>query len=84
MASITIRNLEDEIKERLRLTAARHGVSMEEEARRILKSALLSESDESGLGTRIQELFADLGGIELPRRDEYDHRPLPKIFDAEK
>jgi plasmid stability protein len=36
MASITIRNLDDDIKQRLRVRAAEHGRSMEEEARDIL------------------------------------------------
>ena len=66
MASITIRNLDDDVKARLRLAAARHGCSMEEEVRRILKSALLTDDNEYGLGTRIHKLFADLGGIEIP------------------
>jgi plasmid stability protein len=83
MASITIRNLDDDVKARLRLAAARHGCSMEEEARRILKSTLLADDNEYGLGTRIHKLFADLGGIEIPERDPSDHRPLPDIFDAE-
>ena len=83
MASITIRNLDDDVKARLRLAAARHGRSMEEEARRILKNALLADDNEYGLGTRIHKLFADLGGFEIPERDPDDHRPLPKIFDVE-
>ena len=37
MASITIRNLEDDLKQRLRVRAAEHGRSMEEEAREILR-----------------------------------------------
>ena len=40
MASMTIRNLDDDLKARLRLRAARHGQSMEEEARSILRSVL--------------------------------------------
>jgi plasmid stability protein len=40
MASITIRNLDDQIKERLRIEAALNGHSMEEEARLILRRAL--------------------------------------------
>jgi plasmid stability protein len=83
LASITIRNLDDDVKARLRLAAARHGCSMEEEVRRILKSALLTDDNEYGLGTRIHKLFADLGGIEIPERDSSDHRPLPDIFDFE-
>ena len=43
MATMTIRNLEDELKARLRIRAAQHGRSMEEEARSILRSALNTE-----------------------------------------
>ena len=45
MASITIRNLEDEVKRRLRIQAATKGHSMEEEARRILRVALGMQVD---------------------------------------
>lgn len=71
MATITIRNLDDELKARLRRQAAEHGRSMEEEARQILGEAL-NESTHGGLGTRIRERFAPFGGIELelPDRDE--------------
>jgi plasmid stability protein len=40
MASITIRNLDDDIKQRLRVRAAEHGRSMEEEAREILRRVM--------------------------------------------
>ena len=83
MASITIRNLDDVVKERLRLAAARHGVSMEEEARRILKSALDADENEYGLGTRIQKIWAGVGGFDLPDRSEFQYRRLPEIFDSE-
>ena len=45
MASITIRQLDDELKQRLRLRAARHGRSMEDEARTILREAAALEDD---------------------------------------
>ena len=44
MASITIRNLDDGVKARLRMVAAMHGCSMEEEARRILRNTLMTKS----------------------------------------
>jgi antitoxin FitA len=69
MASLTIRNLDDATKAQLRLQAARHGHSMEEEARTILRQAVLppppAGSDSPGLGSRIQAHFAALGGVEL-------------------
>jgi plasmid stability protein len=65
MASITIRNLDDAIKSQLRIAAATHGCSMEEEARQILRRALLTQNKLTHLGTRISQSFAKLGGIEL-------------------
>lgn len=71
MASITIRRLEETTKRKLRMRAARHGRSMEQEAREILK-AELSKPDEQpeDLGKAIRDIFAPLGGVELkiPRR----------------
>lgn len=43
MAVMTIRNIDNAIKTRLRIRAALHGKSMEEEARDILRSALSTE-----------------------------------------
>ena len=40
MATLTIRSLDDHTKAQLRIQAARHGRSMEEEVRRILRSAI--------------------------------------------
>ena len=66
MASITIRRLEDATKERLRIRAFRHGRSMEEEAREILKVALKGKGTaERNLAERIRRRFASLGGVEL-------------------
>ncbi len=65
MASITIRNLDDGVKSKLRVRAATNGRSMEEEARTILREAVEHESSEKGLGTAIHELFKPLGGVEL-------------------
>ena len=67
MASITIRNLDDALKTRLRVQAAVHGRSMEEEARDILRCALNQESAQPGnLASRIIARFAPYGGVELP------------------
>ena len=66
MASITIRNLDDEVKTRLRVRAADNGRSMEEEARLILRDAVGQEDVlAKGLGTAIHELFKPFGGVEL-------------------
>ncbi|MEI6452578.1 MAG: plasmid stabilization protein [Actinomycetes bacterium] len=66
MANLTIRGLDDATKTRLRLEAARQGYSMEEAARRILRRALMPlDADEGGLGSRLQRLFAEIGGEDL-------------------
>jgi antitoxin FitA len=72
MATLTIRQLDEKIKTRLRVRAAHHGRSMEEEAREILRSALTTASPVKGnLAETIRRRFAALGGheFELPRRD---------------
>lgn len=71
MASLTIRNLDDSIKELLRIEAAHNGHSMEEEARLILRKSLVSVSQRKGLGSRIHARFAQAGGFEtdLPQRN---------------
>ena len=72
MASITIRNLDDDVKKRLRVRASEHHRSMEEEARIILRDA--TNDDRAGprdLAVFTRECFAPLGGVELelpPRR----------------
>lgn len=72
MATLTIRGLDEQIKARLRMNAARHGRSMEAEARAILQEALPQPPYEGGLGSRIHARFAALGGadLELPVRAE--------------
>jgi antitoxin FitA len=66
MASITVRRLEDDLKARLRIRAARHGRSMEEEARDILRAALAEEPKRDvSLGEAIRRRFAPLGGVQL-------------------
>jgi antitoxin FitA len=67
MASMTIRRLDDRLKARLRLQAARHGRSMEEEAREILKEGLSREpATQSNLADAIRRHIAPLGGVEFP------------------
>lgn len=66
MATITIRNLDDDLKARLRLRAARHGQSMEEEVRSILRGALQAESlSGQSLLDSIRAKVEPYGGIEL-------------------
>ena len=80
MASITIRNLDDETKARLRLRAARHQRSMEEEARTVLRQALaVADPPAASLATAIRRRFEALGGIELesPAREAIRKPPKP-------
>jgi len=72
MATMTIRNIDDQLKARLRIQAAQHGRSMEEEARDILRAALSAQpSTHSSLVTSIRNRIEPLGGIELeiPERE---------------
>ena len=78
MASITIRNLDNDVKTRLRIRAARHGRSTEEEARLILAQAVDREPvPAKGLGTALHELFKPFGGaeLELPPREPMREPP---------
>lgn len=72
MATMTIRNLDDGLKTLLRLRAARHGRSMEEEARNILRCALQVEPlSGQSLVDSIRAMVEPYGGIdlELPPRE---------------
>ena len=80
MASITIRNLDDEVKTRLRVRAAKNGRSMEEEVRLILCEAVEPETvPAKGLGTAIHELFKPFGGVELELPHREAMRELPRF-----
>ncbi|MCY3819829.1 MAG: plasmid stabilization protein [Gammaproteobacteria bacterium] len=71
MASITIRNLDDDVKTRLRVRAAEHHRSMEEEARIILRDAVNDiRKGPRNLAEFTRNCFASVGGVdlELPAR----------------
>lgn len=65
MARITIRNLDDGLKRRLRVRAAEHGRSIEEEARDILRLAVAEQEPRRNLSASIRSRLATLGGVEL-------------------
>jgi len=70
MASLSVRKIDDNLYERLRIRAAHHGVSMEEEVRRILKRAV---SAPERLGDLAMEYFGDNGvELDLPHRAPHD------------
>ncbi|MDJ0683556.1 MAG: plasmid stabilization protein [Alphaproteobacteria bacterium] len=65
MASITIRNLDENLKRRLRVQAAEHGRSMEEEVREILRQTVGQSPRRSNLAQSIRARVAGLGGAEI-------------------
>jgi plasmid stability protein len=73
VAQLIIRNIENELKAKLQRRAKRHGRSMEEEVREILRDTTKTESNRGkGLGTAIASLFRDVGlkpGEEIPELD---------------
>lgn len=85
MATLTIRGLEEQVRQRLRIRAAQHGRSMEAEVRAVLQEAVGFEaSTEYGLGSRIharftREVVGDVAGVEAPARTE---PPRAAVFDA--
>jgi plasmid stability protein len=72
VAALNIRNLDETVKRRLQVRAARHGRSMEAEARAILAEAVREPADSAGLFTALLDRFGMLGGVELelPERRE--------------
>ena len=86
MASVTIRKLDDEVKTRLRVRATRHGHSVQEEVRLILREALECRGGPANLASAIRARFAPLGGVvlELPERvslHDLSRTPAPKTTD---
>ena len=79
MAQLIVRNLDEEVKARLRRRAAAHGHSLEEEVRVILRDAVKDEARaKGGLGTRIAARFSGIGlreGEDLPEFRGYSIRP---------
>jgi plasmid stability protein len=71
MAQFTVRYIEDDVKDRLKERALRHGTSLEAEVRSILRNAVIVEDKpgEAGLGSRIAARFARSGLVE----------PLPEL-----
>jgi plasmid stability protein len=78
VASITIRNLDEALKRKLRLRAAYRNTSMEDEARDILRTTLWQETAQTGnLADAIRARLEPLGGVELrlPRREAMREPP---------
>ena len=79
MASITIRNLEEELKQSLRVQAAVHGRSMEEEAREILRRAIRPQQPRRDLGKAIRARFERLSGADIVVPERTKARDLPSF-----
>jgi plasmid stability protein len=77
VATLTIRDLDDELRAKLRVRAARNGRSMEAEVRAILRDALVRAPTEVRLGSRVHQRFAAVGGAELvlPTRRDVSRAP---------
>jgi plasmid stability protein len=78
MAQLVVRNIENKVKERLQRRASRHGRSMEEEVRDILRDAVKEEmtAPAGGLGTEIASLFHKIGLEEdIPELRGYEIKP---------
>lgn len=83
MAQFTVRNLEDQVRDQLKLRAVRHGTSLEAEVRDILRNAVKTDAQvpNQGLGSRIAGRFAKVGLTEL--LPELRGQPaMPAAFDA--
>jgi plasmid stability protein len=82
MAQFVVRNIEVEVKTRLQRRATRHGRSMEEEVRDILRDAVKEEdSSAGGLGTGISSLFEKVGfDTDIPELRGHKITPVP--FDS--
>ncbi|MEW5421259.1 Arc family DNA-binding protein [Amorphus sp. 3PC139-8] len=78
MSTLTIRNVDPKLKERLRIRAAHNGRSMEAEVRAMLREALVAETGgEVDLATAIRRRMAPLGGVDLPEPERAPLRDPP-------
>ena len=78
MASLTIRNLDENVKKQLRIRAAEHGWSMEEEVREILRQAMAVPALPRKLGDAIHRRVPELGGVEI---EPFPREPMPEPLD---
>lgn len=81
MASLTIRGLDEAIKTKLRLQAAQHGWSMEQEVRDILRLAVSAPEQEKPFLERMRQHFADVEIDNLPIPPRQPQRTPPSFED---
>lgn len=79
MASITIRNLDESLKTKLRLQSAQHGCSMEAEVRDILQRVLTPSTAPSDFAERVHKRFAGLYVESLPIPERQAVRTPPDL-----
>lgn len=79
MASITIRNLDESLKAKLRIQSAQHGCSMEAEVRNILRQVLAPPTVQSDFADRIHQRFAVLRVDSLPIPERQAVRNPPEM-----
>lgn len=77
MANLSVRKLDEDVFSKLRLRAATHGVSMEEEVRQILKQAVANPIK---LGEMALQLFGETQGVELELSEHTPHEPLDLLL----
>jgi len=83
MAQLIVRNIEDDVKDRLVQRARRHGHSMEEEVRTILRDAVHEEmkpEPDLGLGTRLANFFAK-HNFDVEIEEFKGHQARPAVFE---
>lgn len=81
MATLTIRDFDDDLKAELRIRAAEHGRSMEAEVRAILRSVLTKPTSGPGMGTRVRQRFTGFGDVSIeppPRIERTRAAELPE------
>lgn len=84
MAQLIVRNIEDEVKNRLAERARQHGHSMEQEVRLILREAVhedLREGQEVDMGTRLSNFFAKYGLDDIEIKELKEEQARPATFD---
>ncbi len=82
MATITVRGLDERIKAAIEERARKNGRSMEAEARVVLEESVEEKPAAYGLGSRIQALFAEAGGVDFTAVDSLrDEKPRAASFD---
>jgi len=77
MASLTIRNIDESLKAKLRLQSAQHGRSMEAEIREILHKVLSPPTSTENFADRVHKHFANLhlNSLTIPARQSVRNPP---------